>query len=128
MLKGITNNGEMKNVRVDENGAIMVNAGSGTTGGTGTSQPTAEQEVVLNSSIQTIGTTATTISIGKKVTNIMVANYSEEADITITAGEKNLQVGASLALELPINTNITNLSIVSTAEDTKVQLVVKGVE
>ena len=43
-------------------------------------------------------------------------------------GEKVLQIGANLALELPINAEIANLGITATEDSTKIQLVVKGVE
>ena len=136
MLQGITKKGELKNVvvnddgsvktssedvSVDENGALLVKL-------QGVVEQTSDKEVVLNSSIMTIGTEASTVELNKRVTNIMVANYSETADVTINTGSSELQVGASLALELPINLEIATLSITSTEEDTKIQLVVKGVE
>lgn len=146
MLQGITEKGELKNVIVTEDGAIKTASGGTDVvkstvenlnldeNGTvkvaidGFVEQTSDREVVLNSSVLTIGTEATTIDLNKKVTNIMVANYSETADVTINTGNSNLQVGASLALELPINLEITTLSITSTEADTKIQLVVKGVE
>ena len=63
-----------------------------------------------------------------KVTSIMIANYSETADINVNTGSSNLQVGANLALELPVNIEVENLTITSTEANTKIQLVVKGVE
>ena len=166
MLQGITEKGELKNVivddkgaikttssniNVDENGAVKVvnenlnvnengavkavveNVNVSESGAVkvelqGAIEQTSDREVVLNSSVLTVGTEATTIELNKKVTNIMIANYSETADITINTGSSDLQVGASLALELPINLEIATLSITSTEADTKVQLVVKGVE
>lgn len=152
MLQGTTKKGELKNVivddegavkttsadiSVDENGAVRavvenvnVNEESGAVKVElqGIVEQTSDKEVVLNSSVLTIGAEATTIELNKKVTNIMVANYSETADITINTGTSELQVGASLALELPINLEIATLSITSTEADTKIQLVVKGVE
>ena len=59
---------------------------------------------------------------------IMIANYSDTSDVTITVGSKIYQVGAGLALELPMNVLIDNLILTSTEADTKIQLVIKGVE
>lgn len=151
MLQAINEKGELKNVVVDDNGAIKTSVGNvnvdenGAIEATvknlkvdesgaikvvvqGDIKQTSDREVVLQASVLTVGVEATEVSIGKKVTNIMVANYSETADITITAGETQLQIGANLALELPINLEVENLSITSTEADTKIQLVVKGVE
>ena len=151
MLQGTTKKGELKNVIVDDEGAIKTtssdisvdesgavkavveNVNVNESGALkvevqGMVEQTSDREVVLNSSVLTIGAEATTIELNKKVTNIMVANYSETADITINTGTSELQVGASLALELPINLEIATLSITSTEADTKIQLVVKGVE
>ncbi len=124
MLIGVTDNGELKNVKVNEEGEMKV-AMDGEVVQTSSIQ---DREVVLNSSVLTISTEATTIAVGKKVTSIMIANYSETADITVNTGSSNLQVGANLALELPVNIEVENLTITSTESDTKMQLVVKGVE
>lgn len=124
MLVGITENGEIKNVKVNEEGEMKV-AMDGEVIQTSSIQ---DREVVLNSSVLTIGTEESIISVGKKVTSIMIANYSETADITVNTGFSNLQVGANLALELPVNLEVQNLTITSTEDDAKIQLVVKGVE
>ena len=91
-------------------------------------QPEQENETTLNASIQTVGTTATTVVINKKVTSIDIANYSETADITMTIGDLVATIGANIATTLVINKNITNISLTSNEESTKVQLIVKGVE
>ena len=124
MLVGITENGEIKNIKVNEEGEMKV-AMDGEVIQTSSIQ---DKEVVLNSSVLTIGTETTIIAIGKKVTSIMIANYSETADITVNTGFSNLQVGANLALELPVNLEVQNLIITSTEDNAKIQLVVKGVE
>ena len=124
MLIGVTDNGELKNIKVNEDGEMKV-AMEGEVVETSSIQ---DKEVVLNSSVLTIGIEATTIAVGKKVTSNMIANYSETADITVNTGSSNLQVGANLALELPVNLEVQNLTITSTEADTKIQLVVKGVE
>lgn len=126
MLKGITENGEMKNLKLNDNGAVKVSIEEGENGINTTSNK--DREITLNASILNIGTEATSIVVNKKVTSIMVANYSETADITLNAGGTDLQVGANLALELPVNLQVENLSITSTEANTKIQLVVKGVE
>lgn len=126
MLKGITESGEMKNLKLNDNGAVKVSLEAGSEGIETTSSK--DREITLNSSVLTIGTEETSIVVNKKVTSIMVANYSETADITLNAGDADLQIGANLALELPVNLQVENLTIVSTEADTKIQLVVKGVE
>ena len=126
MLKGITENGEMKNVKLSENGAMKVELEVSKGGLEITSSK--DREITLIASVLSIGTEEQSIVVNKKVTSIMVANYSETADITLNAGGTDLQIGANLALELPVNLQVENLTIVSTEADTKIQLVVKGVE
>lgn len=126
MLKGITENGEMKNLKLNNNGAVKVEIEEGENGINTTSSK--DREIALNASVLTIGTEGTEIEINKKVTSIMIANYSETADISVNTGSSNLQIGANLALELPVNLEVKNLIITSTEADTKIQLVVKGVE
>lgn len=126
MLKGITENGEMKNVRVNNDGALKVALESTEDGIKTTSNQ--DREITLVASVLSVGTDAQPIVVNKKVTSIMVANYSETADITLNAGGKDLQIGANLALELPVNLQVENLTLTSTEADTKIQLVVKGVE
>lgn len=118
MLKGIDENGNLQNVFVSEEGAVKVEID-------GTIEQTSDKEITLLSEILTVGTTATIKTINKRVTNIMVANYSETSDVTINNAFK---VGANLAVELPMNIDISNLSITATEDNTKIQLVVKGVE
>ena len=125
MLKGITKKGELKDVIVNEDGSLNV----GISGGQALETTnTSDKEVTLNASVLTVGTGNTVVSVNKKITSIMIANYSETADITLNIGTSKLQVGANLSLELPVNSEIENLSITSTEADTKIQLVVKGVE
>ena len=120
MLKGFDENGNMQNVKVRENGEVYVK----TSGETSENQ----EETTLNASVQTVGTTATTIAINKKVTQIDIANYSEEANITLTAGGVSAVIGANIATTIKLNKQVDNISLVSTVADTKVQLVVSGVE
>lgn len=123
MLKAITENDELVNVRATEDGKILVDLEGNS--GTGTVQ---EVETTLNASVQTVGTTATTIPINKKVTKIDIANYSETANVTLTIGDLTAVIGENIATTLVINKDITNISLTSTEDNTKVQLIVSGVE
>lgn len=82
----------------------------------------------LHSSIITAGAEAETISVNKKVTSIMVANYSETADITVEAAGGSFVVGSGIATTFAINKQVTNVSITSTEENTKAQVIIEGVE
>lgn len=159
MLKGFTDNGELKDVIITEDGAIKVAMQGG--GGeaqqsviTNTSENpvpvniqnqsvivgntvqspipvnvtnTEEIETTLNASVQTLGTTATTIAINKKVTTIDIANYSETANITISIGQFQAVIGNNIATTLSINANVENISLSATEADVKAQIIVKGV-
>lgn len=87
-----------------------------------------ETETTLNASVQNVGTEATTIAINKKVTQIDIANYSEEANVTLNAGGISAVIGANIATTIKLNKQIDNISLVSTIANTKVQLVISGVE
>lgn len=121
MLKGIDKNEELKNVRLSEEGYLEVKI-------VGTVEQNSDKEYTLKSQILNVGTTATSFEINKKITDIMVANYSETSNVSITVEEETLQVGSNLALELPINKQVNSLSVTATEDNTKIQLVVKGVE
>ena len=196
MLKGFNENGELKDIKVTENGAVMVSVeGGGETQSTVVSNTsenpvpvniqnqsvvvgntssnavpvdiqnanisigntsanaipvnvqnastivgntaqnpvpvnitnTSEVETILNVSVQTLGTTETTIAINKKVTSIDIANYSETASITIGIGAAQYVIGNNIAVTLPINSNVGNLTLSATEANTKAQIVVKGV-
>lgn len=114
-------NQEIRNLKVTSSGNLKVAIEEG-----GGGSPA--KETTLLSNLLTVGTDATSIPVNKEVTNIMVANYSETADITINDGTNDFKVGPNLAVEMPINKQVTNLSITASAADTKAQLVVKGVE
>lgn len=123
MIKAITENDELVNVKATKEGKLLVDMGESSG-----EETTKKVETTLNASIQTVGTTATTVAINKKVTNIDIANYSETADITVTIGDLVATIGANIATTLVINKDVTNISLTSTEADTKVQLIVKGVE
>ena len=129
MLKGIDEKGNLQNVFVSEDGALSVKIEGASINEQGEMSVKMEDtEITLLSEVLIIGTTATEKAINKKVTSIMVANYSETSDISIAIGNNTLQVGANLALELPMNEQIENLYITATEDNTKIQLVVKGEE
>lgn len=119
MMIGKDNNGEYQEVRVNENGNLAVVISDGSAVAT---------ETTLNASIQTVGTTASSISINKKVTSIDIANYSESANVTVGIGNASYVIGSNIATTLVINKDVTTISLQSTAADTLVQIVVKGVE
>lgn len=123
MIKAITENDELVNVKATKEGKLLVDMGESS----GEETPP-EIETTLNASIQTVGTTATTVVVNKKVTNIDIANYSETANITVVIGDLSAVIGANIATTLVINKDVTNISLTSTEDDTKVQLIVKGVE
>lgn len=119
MLKAIDEKGELRNVKTNEDGALKVFMEEGTY------QDKIENTLICN--ILSVGTEATSIPVGKKITGIMIANYSETADVTINDGFTDYIVGAGVALELPINEQVENILVTAGAADTKIQLVVKGV-
>lgn len=124
MIQGITKNGDLKNIMVNEDGTLPVRI----EGEEIAVSQTSDIEVTLNSSILTLSQETQTVNIGKKVTMIMIANYSETADVSMTINDNIYQIGSNLALELPMNLVIDSLTLSSTEADTKIQLVVKGVE
>lgn len=133
MLKGFDENGDIRSVKLSQDGDIYVKQSGSTNIGNTEENPIPvkelkEVETTLNASIQTVGTTATTIAINKKVTQIDIANYSEEANVTLSAGGISAVIGANIATTIKLNKQVDNISLVSTVADTKVQLVVSGVE
>ena len=116
MLKGIDENGNLQNVFVSEDGAVKVKLSEESTDN--------KTENTILANVFTVGTTSTAIEINQKISNIMVANYSETADVTIN---NEYKIGPNLAIELPINADVSSLNIISTEDNTKIQLVVKGV-
>lgn len=108
---------------VGSNGGMLVEMATGEI-------KVAKENTALASAYVTVGTTATQVSItADKVTGISVANYSEEATLTITVGTVSYVVGPNLALDIPINkSGISSISFTASAADTKVQYVIKGVE
>lgn len=126
MLKAIDENGEMKNLRTTETGALKValEENSGESGET-----TEKINTTLKADVLTVGTTATNIAVEKKVTRLMLANYSETAQITVNIGtDINYIIGSNIACDLSINKQVGNILITSTEDNTKLQIVVEGEE
>lgn len=121
MLKGFTKNGEFKDVMVTDDGAIMVQMQAD-----GETQE--KEETTLYAGVMTVGETETTIGVNKKVTQISIANYSEEANVTVSVDDANYVIGSNIATDLPINKNVGTVGISATEADTKVQYVIKGEE
>lgn len=116
MISGVGPDGSQKNIKTNSDGNLEVVVSNG------------GSETTLNSSVQTVGTTATSISINKKITSIDIANYSESANVTLTIGNTQYVIGSNIATTLTINKDVTDISLASTEANTKVQIVVKGVE
>lgn len=118
MLKGIDEKGEMRNLKVDENGALKVLI----------DENESKLETTLVASVITVGTVSQNIEVGKKVTQLNIANYSDTADLTLTINEKDYTIGSNLTVDLLINRTVDRISIVSTEDNTKIQYIIKGVE
>ena len=86
------------------------------------------EETTLNASIQTVGSSTTTIAINKKVTSIDIANYSETANLTIVAAGITSVIGPNIATTLKLNKQVDNITLSATEENIKVQLIVSGEE
>lgn len=118
MLRGFNENGELKNVKVGENGELFVSQFD---------KDLKEVETTLYAGVMNLNTEEQTIGVSKKVTSISIANYSETANVIIDIAGKSLKVGANIALDFPINAMVDEIGLSSTEENTKVQYVVKGV-
>lgn len=118
-MRGITDGGNLKNIRTDEQGRMLVNVDGQT--------QTSKEKVLASASIKA-GTEATTIDVNGKVTTALVANYSETATITVAVDGENIVVDSSIAIELPINKEVTSLGIISNEADTKVYYLLKGIK
>lgn len=153
-IQGQAPDGSLKNLRTDADGKILVNTGSSTgtqdVNVTNTSAIDVEitnndaievevsnsdpvpvtvsnDEKVLLSNVITAGTTATTVSVNAYVTTIEVANYSEDATVTLGVGNASVIIGQSIAAEIPINAEVTSISLTASAANTGVYYLIKGV-
>ena len=127
MLKAIDEKGEMKNLRTTETGALKVALEESSGGESG--ETAGKVNTTLKADVLTVGTMATNVAIGKKVTRLMLANYSETAQISVSIGtDTNYTIGANIACDLTINKHVENISITSSEDNTEVQIVVEGEE
>ena len=118
MLKGFDKNGNLQNVMVTEEGAILTKiAGNENEGG---------KETTLYVGVPTVGVNEITIGVNEKISEISVANYSETANVSVSVDNKNFTIGSELALDLPINKMIGTIGLSATEENTKVQYIIKG--
>ena len=125
MLQGFDENGNLKGVKVSENGEVYVIM----EGGSGEEEQkviTESNETTLYAGVMTVGTEAQTIGVSKKVTEISIANYSETANVTVAVDETNYVIAPNVALDLPINKIVGIVGLSATEADTKVQYVIKG--
>ena len=122
MLKGFDEQGNLRNVKVTEDGEILVKSA-----GSDSSKSGNEKETTLYAGVSTIGVNEITIGVNEKVSEISVANYSETANVSVSIDEKNYDIAPGLALDLPINKSVGIVGLSATEEDTKVQYVIKGI-
>ena len=125
MLQGFDKNGNLKGVKVSENGEIYVIMEGGS-GGEEQKVITESNETTLYANVMTVGTEAQTIGVSKKVTEISIANYSETANVTVAVDETNYVIAPNVALDLPINKSVGIVGLSATEADTKIQYVIKG--
>lgn len=107
---------------VGAKGGMLVEMASGSS--------SVKEETTLGSNYITVGTTGSVINVSNsKITEIAVANYSEEATITVEVGTTTHTIGPNIAIELPVNkTDIESITLTASVADTKVQYAIKGVE
>lgn len=125
MLQGFDKNGNLKGVKVSENGEVYVIMEGGS-GGEEQKVITESNETTLYAGVLTVGTEVQTIGVSKKVTEISIANYSETANVTVAADNTNYVIAPNVALDLPINKSVGIVGLSATEADTKVQYVIKG--
>ena len=126
MLKGFTEQKELKDVTVTSEGALLVSMSDSSEEGGGSGIPIKDNSTTILSNVIEVSTTETQIPINQRVKSVMIANYSEEATIIINAGQEDLKVGPNIAIELPINYGVENLNVKATQEAVKIQITVKG--
>ena len=125
MLQGFDENGNLKGVKVSENGEIFVKIG-GSSEDEESKVITESKETTLYAGVMNIGLEEQTIGVAKKITEISIANYSETANVTVSVDETNYVIAPNVALDLPINKIVGIVGLSATEADTKVQYVIKG--
>lgn len=133
MLKGYDENGELRNVKVTKDGEVLMKvAGSGESGldvnisNASELASDVEKETTLYAGVSTVGTEEITIGVNEEVSEISIANYSENANVLVSVDQTNFVIAPGLAMDLPINRNVVIIGLSATESDTKVQYVIKG--
>lgn len=106
---------------IGENGGVVIEIADG-------ELPVVNKPTTLYAGIITANTEEQTIGVNSEVKEISIANYSETANVIVSAANKNYTIGPNLAVDLPINKAVSNVGISATVADTNVQYVIKGVE
>ena len=121
MMVALDSKNELRNVKVDENGHLIVSIEESSS---------SREEVVttLYAGVMTLSAEEQTIGIDKKVTEISIANYSETSDIVLNINGNSITIGSNLAIDLPINKTVSILGLSANEADVKVQYAIKGVE
>ena len=127
MMTAFNDQNELTNVKVTNKGELKVSLSEGTTTENGFVKTTSGETTLLVDNLS-IGSEAQEIAINKYVTEIELANYSETAKLTVAIGDIEATIGESIVTSFPINAEVENISITSTEENSKVQIIVKGVK
>ena len=131
MMNGFKDNGEMTSPSYDNNGNLKVKVdeikvNNDNNNPVPTRVINLERLIAMNTAI--VGTIATEISINAtKVTDIELANYSEDVDVAVTIGNNTYTLGAGLAVNVPVNENINSISFATSLNTAKIAYVIKGV-
>lgn len=118
MLKVVDEKGNLKNLMALENGALRV----------ATESVASKERVFLCDFFEVTGDMEFLMD-NRLVTEVMIANYSEDTSLLVTEGTDTYCIGAGLAVELPMNRVVERFGMRSESDmSVKVQLVVKGVQ
>ena len=114
-IQGVDINGNLRNIRVDENGALKISGGE-------TNGKTLMCDVVV------VGTENTSIAINKKVTKIELANYAESSKLTAHVGDKVFKIAPNMVVDIIVGDIVESIELLSEEEGTQVQYIVEGEE
>lgn len=129
MLKGFDENGEMRNVKVTEEGAVVVSLATDESGSdSDSSSENNSIETTFAAGLKTLSSTEQTIEVDAKITEISIANYSEEANVVVGIGESEFTIGPNIAVDLPINKEVSDIVLSASAADTIIEYIIKGEE
>lgn len=133
-IQGVDTEGNLKNIKVNENGEMMTSGSTSIAGVNPTEDGKLPVDIgervitTLMCDIATVEIEATSVEINKKVTKIELANYSDTAKVTVNVGSKSMVIGSNLVVELLFNEDITTMELSSTEEGVEVQYLVEGEE